>query len=272
MGQKFDRLHGRISGRTSQGETTVVLGHGFGCDQTAWAGLLPWFENRFRVVSFDFAGCGPEGEKNYEPQRHGSLFGHADDLLEILDEVEAGQCIYIGHSVGCMIGAAAAVARHGIISKIAMIAGSPCYLNHENYQGGFEQTELNGLYDGMATNFQAWAAGFVPMVVGVPDHAVVDEFSRMLFQMRPDIALAMARMIFQSDMRAIVPRLECPVHLLQPRKDIAVPLPVAKWLQSRIADATLDITETEGHVPHITAPTAILDVLERRLTPLLAAA
>jgi sigma-B regulation protein RsbQ len=49
-------------------------------------------------------------------------------------------------------------------------------------------------------------------------------------------------------------------------------MPVAKWMQSRIAGATLDITETEGHVPHITAPSAIIDVLERRLTPMLAAA
>lgn len=269
MATKFDRLHGRISGH---GKTTVVLGHGFGCDQTAWAGLLPWFESRFRVLTFDFAGSGPAGEQNYDPARHVSLFGHADDLLEILDEVAADDCIYVGHSVGSMIGAAASVARHRVFSKIVMIAGSPCYLNHEDYHGGFEQAELNGLYDGMATNFQAWAAGFVPLVVGVPDHEVVDEFSRMLFQMRPDIALAMARMIFQSDMRAVVPRLECPVHILQPQKDIAVPMAVAKWMQSRMADATLDVTETEGHVPHITAPGAIIDVLERHLTPLLAAA
>ncbi len=269
MATKFDRLHGRISGR---GKTTVVLGHGFGCDQTAWAGLLPWFESRFRVVMFDFAGCGPDGEANYDPLRHGSLFGHADDLLEILDEVGAENCIYVGHSVGSMIGVAASVANHRTISKIVMIAGSPCYLNHEDYQGGFEQAELNGLYDGMATNFQAWAAGFVPLVVGVPDHEVVDEFCRMLFQMRPDIALAMARMIFQSDMRVVLPRLECPVHLLQPLKDMAVPVAVANWMKSRIGDATLDVIPTEGHVPHITAPAAIIDVLERRLTPLFEAA
>ncbi len=269
MPKKFDRLHGRVSGR---GKTTVVLGHGFGCDQTAWAALLPWFEDRFRVVTFDYAGCGLDGEENYDFRRHGSLFGYADDLLEILDEVAGENCVYVGHSVGCMIGAAAAVARHRAISKIVMIAGSPCYLNHEDYHGGFEQTELNGLYDGMATNFQAWAAGFVPLVVGVPDHAVVDEFSRMLFLMRPDIALATARVIFQADMRAILPRLECQAHILQPKKDIAVPMAVAKWMQSRMADATLDLMESEGHVPHITAPAAIIGLLEKRLTPLRAAA
>ena len=266
--KKFDRLHGRVTGR---GDMTLVLGHGFGCDQTAWSKLLPWLEAEFRVVSFDFAGCGPDGEVNYDQRRHGSLFGYADDLVEILDELHIEECIYIGHSVGSMVGAAASVARPRAISQLVMIAGSPCYLNQEGYHGGFEQSHLDDLYDGMSTNFQAWAAGFVPMVVGVPNQPVVDEFSRTLFMMRPDIAQAMARVIFQSDMRALMPRLQCTVHIVQPRKDMAVPMQVAEWMQDRIRHATLNMIETEGHVPHISEPEIVLEVLKQRLTPLLVA-
>jgi sigma-B regulation protein RsbQ len=268
VAKKFDRLHGRVSGRA---EPTVVLGHGFGCDQTAWNKILPWLEDNFRVISFDFAGCGPQGELNYDRRRHSSLFGYADDLVEILDELQIEHCAYIGHSVGSMVGAAASVARPRAFSQLVMIAGSPCYLNQAGYCGGFEQSDLNGLYDGMSTNFQAWAAGFVPLVVGVPNHAVIDEFSRMLFLMRPDIAQTMAKVIFQSDMRALVPRLQCPAHIVQPRKDIAVPMAVALWMQERIARASLNVIESEGHVPHITEPEAVLDVLKRHLTPLLVA-
>jgi len=68
-----------------------------------------------------------------------------------------------------------------------------------------------------------------------------------------------------------VPRLHCAAHIVQPRQDIAVPMEVAMWMRDRIATASLDVIETEGHVPHITAPAAILEVLERRLTPLLVA-
>ena len=112
--KKFDRLHGRISGRSGP---ALVLGHGFGCDQTAWTRLLPWFEDQFRVITFDFAGCGPDGEGTYDRRRHASLYGYADDLLEVLDELNIDHCAYIGHSVGSMIGAAAAVARPRAFSR-----------------------------------------------------------------------------------------------------------------------------------------------------------
>ena len=32
------------------------------------------------------AGCGPQGAQTYDFERHGSLFGYADDLIDILDE------------------------------------------------------------------------------------------------------------------------------------------------------------------------------------------
>ncbi len=265
MPQKFERLHGRITGR---GESTIVLGHGFGCDQTAWSKLLPWLEDRFRVVGFDFAGCGPGGELNYHQRRHASLFGYADDLVEILDELHFEDCVYIGHSVDSMVGAAASITRPRAISRLVMIAGSPCYLNQAGYQGGFEQSDLNELYNGMAANFQAWAAGFVPAVVGIANHAVIDEFSRMLFLIRPDIALAMVKVIFQSDLRALIPRLQCDVHIVQPRRDIAVPLAVARWMRERVGRGTLNVIESEGHVPHITEPAAVLEVLQQHLMPL----
>jgi sigma-B regulation protein RsbQ len=117
----------------------------------------------------------------------------------------------------------------------------------------------------MATNVQAWGAGFAPAVVGVPDNEAINEFCRTLFLVRPDIALATSRTIFQSDMREIAERLERPTHLLQTARDLAVPADVAKWLHGHIDGSTLDMLDAEGHLPHMTAPAEIIRVLERRL-------
>jgi sigma-B regulation protein RsbQ len=264
MRGKFEALHGQIAG---EGKTPLILAHGFGMDQTVWAQLRPWFDSRYRVYLYDLAGAGPEGERNYDPHRYGSLFGYADDLLEIVLELGLTRCLYVGHSVSGMIGAAAAVARPDLFDRLVMIGASPRYLNDGTYHGGFEQRDLDGLYDAMATNFQAWAAGFLPLVVGVPDNRAVDEFSRMLFQMRPDIALTTARTIWQSDMRDIARRLERPTHLVQTRNDLAVPHGVAEWLNANIDRSTLDVIEAEGHVPHLTAPDEIVRVLKQHLAP-----
>jgi sigma-B regulation protein RsbQ len=263
MTEKFRRLHGTISG---SGATTVILGHGFGTDQTAWRGVRDWLDARFRVVSFDMAGAGPDGERSYDPRRYGSLFGYADDLLEVIDELALENCIYIGHSVSCMIGVAAAVTRPDPFKKLLLIGGSPRYLNDDGYVGGFDQDGVDGLHDGMASNFQAWAAGFVPLVVGIPNNPAVDEFSRTLFLMRPDIALNISRTIFQSDMRETVKRLERPAHIIQTQRDMAVPGEVAAWLHGHIERSTLDVIDAEGHVPHMTAPDQIIGVFERYLS------
>ncbi|SDB99670.1 sigma-B regulation protein RsbQ [Sphingomonas sp. YR710] len=261
---RFEQLHGRISG---QGERIVILSHGFGTDQNAWAALRPWLNVHFRVISYDLAGAGPDGAVSYDFERHGTLFGYADDLLDIMNELAIETCIYIGHSVSGMIGAAAASIRPEPFHKLVMIGASPRYLNDDHYTGGFDQPDLDGLFESMAANFQAWAAGFAPVVVGVPDNAAIDEFSRTLFQMRPDIALNMSRTIFQSDMRGVARQIERPTHIIQTSHDMAVPTDVAKWLNGAIDGSTLDLIDAAGHLPHMTAPAEILGVLEGRLLP-----
>ena len=262
MASRFAQLNGTVTGR---GDAVVVLSHGFGTDQSAWAAIRPWLDERFRVASFDLAGSGPGGEASYDFHRHDTLFGFADDLLEVLAELDVEHCVYIGHSVGGMIGAAAAVAQPEAFDRLVMLGASPRYLNEPGYRGGFDQTDLDQLHDGMAANFQAWGAGFAPAVVGVPDNAAVHEFCRTLFLIRPDIALAMSRTIFRSDMRAIAERLERPTHLLQTAKDLAVPPEAAEWLNRHIKGSTLDILDAEGHLPHMTAPSEVIRLLHQRL-------
>ncbi|MET0240081.1 MAG: alpha/beta hydrolase [Sphingobium sp.] len=258
----FDDLSGRQSG---DGRINVVLSHGFGTDQDAWSALRPWLDAHFRVTSFDLPGCGQNGAQSYDFRRHSSMYGYADDLLTVLEELGIEDCIYIGHSMSCMIGAAAACTRPDWFREIVMIGGSPRYLNDGDYHGGFERADLDGLFDSMAANFQAWVAGFAPMVVGVEDNAAIEEFSRTLFAMRPDIALATSRTIFESDMRALLPKLKTPTHIVQTAQDMAVPVAVGEWLHDAIPRSTLEIIDATGHLPHMTAVPQIQAMLERRL-------
>jgi sigma-B regulation protein RsbQ len=220
--------------------------------------MRPWFDQRYRVVSFDLAGAGTNGEASYDHRRHGTLLGYVDDMTDILDELAIEGALFIGHSVSGMVGAAAALARPEAYSRMVMIGASPRYRNDVDYKGGFDQSALDVLFAAMSANFQAWGAGFVPAVVGVADSTTIQEFSRTLFQMRPDIAIASARTIFQTDMRDIAGRLTIPTHLIQAVRDVAVPLDAAQWLRDHIAGSTLEIIDAQGHVPHMTAPDEVI--------------
>lgn len=80
------------------------------------------------------------------------------------------------------------------------------YLNDYNYFGGFDEEDLNQLFEAMQSNYEAWVSGFAPLAVGADvDCVAVQEFGRTLFNIRPDIAFSVAKTIFQSDLRNMIP-------------------------------------------------------------------
>ncbi|CAM6013524.1 unnamed protein product [Sphagnum balticum] len=154
--------------------------------------------------------------EHFSFQRYSTLHGYADDLLSILDELEAQSCIYVGHSVAGMVGCLASIERPLFFSKIIMLSASPRYLNDANYFGGFEQEELNQPFLAMQSNFKAWVSWFAPLVVGADIQSpAVQEFGQTLFNIRPDIAFSVAKTIFQSDLRCTLARVTVPCHILQ---------------------------------------------------------
>ncbi|PWZ16043.1 putative esterase D14L [Zea mays] len=89
------------------------------------------------------------------------------------------------------------------------------YLNDVDYYGEFEQDELDELFEAMQSNYKARCLGFAPLCVGGDMESVaVQEFSRTLFNIRPDIALNVAQMIFQSDVRSLLPHVSVPCHIV----------------------------------------------------------
>jgi pimeloyl-ACP methyl ester carboxylesterase len=249
------------------GEELVVLGHGFGTDQSVWKHIIPHLVDEYRVILFDNMGAGTTDPEYFSFSRYSTLHGYADDLLSILDELGVESCIYVGHSVAGMVGCLASLERPEIFSKIVTISTSPRYLNDSDYFGGFEQEDLNQLFEAMQSNFKAWVSGFAPLAVGADiDSMAVQEFGRTLFNIRPDIAFSVAKTIFQSDLRSMLSKVTVPCHILQSNKDLAVPVVVADYLHHALGGPTIvEVLQTEGHLPQLSSPEVVIPVLKRHI-------
>lgn len=141
------------------------------------------------------------------------------------------------------------------------------YLNDMEYFGGFEQEDLDQLFNAMAANYKAWCSGFAPMAIGGDMESVaVQEFSRTLFNMRPDIALSVLQTIFRSDMRQILNLVTVPCHIIQSMKDLAVPVVVAEYLHQHIGGASIvEVMSTEGHLPQLSSPDIVVPMLLKHI-------
>ena len=137
----------------------MVFAHGFGCDQNMWRYLTPAFENDYKIVVFDYVGSGGSDLKAYDKGRYSSLDGYASDVLDIIHELDLRDVILVGHSVSSMIGVLAANQEPDRFQKLIMIGPSPRYINEDDppYVGGFNRSDIEGLFEMMDRNFMGWA-------------------------------------------------------------------------------------------------------------------
>ncbi|XP_020574657.1 probable strigolactone esterase DAD2 [Phalaenopsis equestris] len=248
------------------GDKTVFLSHGFGTDQSVWNRIIPSLDRDHRIVLCDLACAGSVNPDHFDFRRYTILDSYADDLLLILDTLRIDRCFFVGHSISAMIGILASIRRPDLFLKLILIGASPRYLNDRDYHGGLDRYEMERLLEAMESNYEAWVRGFAPLSVGADVPAAVREFSRTLFNMRPDISLFVSRTVFNSDLRGVLGLVRVPCCIVQTERDVSVPLSVVGYLKENLGGkTTVEILPTEGHLPHLSAPAILAPVLRRLL-------
>ena len=238
----------RVTGRA--GGQVMVFAHGFGCSQATWNLVAPQFEADYRVVLFDYVGAGGSDSSAYDRGRYDSLDGYADDLLEILQTLNARDVIFVGQSVSAMVGMLAAARDAARFAHLILIGPSPRYVNDGDYSGGFEPSDIAALLDALDANYFGWSSSMAPVIMGNPDQPELGQRLTASFcSIDPDIARQFARVTFLSDNRADLEHVSTPTLVLQCSADPIAPLHVGRFVHDSIPGSTLAVLETTGHVP-----------------------
>ncbi|XP_065873214.1 probable esterase KAI2 [Euphorbia lathyris] len=249
------------------GEQVIILSHAFGTDQSIWRYMVPYLLQNYRVVLYDNMGAGTTNPEYYDFERYSSMEGFVYDLLAILEELEVKSCVFVGHSIKSMVGALASISRPDLISKLITLCATPRVLNDKDYNGGFEKEDLEDMFEGMRSNYRAWCSGYAPLIVGGDMKSeAVQEFSRTLFNIRPDIALSYAQVVFSSDLRHILPMVKVPWHILQSSNDPNVPPMVCEYLnQNSGGPSVIELMPTSGHLPQLSSPGIVVPLILKHI-------
>ncbi len=233
----------------------MLFAHGFGCDQGMWRFVEPSFRAGYRTVLFDHVGSGGADLACYDPQRYDALGQYADDVIDICRELALDNVIFVGHSVSAMIGVLAAIKAPQLFARLVLICPSPCYINDDNYVGGFSRDDIAGLIDFLDDNFVAWSGAMAPTIMGNPERPELgQELDSSFCRTDPTAARQFARVTFLSDNRRELTLLRTPALILQASEDAIAPPAVGDYLHQALHGSTLVRMAARGHCPNLSAP------------------
>lgn len=82
---------------TGQGATTLILVHGWTCDETSWSEQVPVLAKKYRVITVDLPGHG-RSDQPKDGKFSMDLFARAVEAVR--SEAKAERVILMGHSMG----------------------------------------------------------------------------------------------------------------------------------------------------------------------------
>jgi len=253
----------KINGNGSQ---PMMFAHGFGCDQQSWQFITDAFADHYKIILFDYVGAGHSDLSAFDPEKYSSLEGYAQDVLDICEDLDLRNVIFVGHSVSSMIGILAANKNPEYFEKLILIGPSPRYLNDENYFGGFERKDLESLFEFMDSNYLGWSSTMAPAIMGNPERPELGQFLTTSFcTTDPDIARSFARATFFSDNREDLEKVSKPSLTLQCSNDIIASERVGEFVRQHTPGNTLYQMKATGHCPHISAPEETIKAIKEFL-------
>ncbi|MGM0569348.1 alpha/beta fold hydrolase [Marinobacter sp.] len=252
------RNHVQILG---EGDHTLVLAHGFGCDQLIWQPVAEALAPDFRLVLFDLTGCGRSDLRAWNRDRHASLHGYAEDLIEVLAATTRAPATLVGHSVSGVIGMLAARKAPERFRQIVAIGPSPRYVNDPpDYHGGFEESDIHALLNMMEHNYFEWAGYLSPLAMANSHRPeLADRLRRSFAAADPVISRKFAEATFFTDIRDLLSSVPVPVDILYTEQDVIVPPEVVHYLARHLPDCRITRLNATGHYPHMSNPGAVVE-------------
>ena len=163
------------------GSPPILFIHGYSCDSHDWMWQLPYFAAGHRVIAVDLRGHG----RSSVPDKGFDARDFAHDLAGLIDQLDCGPVVAVGHSLGGLVASALAVEYPSLVQ--AVVSVDPGYLTPDEYRPMLEGT-LAGLDVDPVTAVQTLlgSAGYTPTspvhlkpwhmrrIAGVPPHVLRD--------------------------------------------------------------------------------------------------
>jgi sigma-B regulation protein RsbQ len=210
----------------------------------------------------DHVGSGESDPSAWDDQRYASLDGYADDIVDLVRELDLREVTFVGHSVAAMMGVLATTVDKSRFAKLVLVAPSPRYIDDEGYRGGFSRTDIEELLESLESNYLGWSRAMAPVIAGAPENSeLADELADTFCRTDPACARVFARATFLADNRADLAKVTVPTLVIDSAQDTIAPREVGAYVRAHIPGSDLITLDTVGHCPHLSAPQATAEAI-----------
>jgi 3-oxoadipate enol-lactonase len=245
--------------RNGQPRATVVMSHALGCDASMWDALANALAGEYRVIAYDHRGHG----RSAVPTGPYTMEQLADDAERLLVELDAGAVVWIGLSMGGMVGQELALRHPARVAGLVVANSTSAYpdMAKTAWRDRIDKVSKAGLESVadmvMGRYFSEAFRGEQP--------GRVAQFRRRLVTTDPQGYTACCAAVMDVDTRTRLAQIRCPVLVIAGELDQGTPLEMSSAL-AKACGAELAVIEGASHLSAVEAP-ARFEAVVRRFLP-----
>ena len=235
---------------TDGDKPALLFVHGIMMNSSVWRKQVEAFSNDCRVVCVDLRGFGQSTTN--DPNI--TMEDHADDMAQVIKQLELRDVTFIGWSMGGAIGQVFAAAHGELISKLVLVDTTPQLLATEEFSDALPPEAAQQLGGQLVEDFTGGCAAFCGMIA--PESAdIAAELTAIASATRPDVALTAFQISGGMSLLSTLPAINTPTWVVAGVED-GVCFPAAStYLAANIpgcASSSATFLENAGHAPFLT--------------------
>jgi 3-oxoadipate enol-lactonase len=239
----FGTLHLRIDGPADA--PAVVFANSLGTDLRLWDAVLHLLPPGLRYVRYDKRGHGLSD--------HGGgtrIADHAEDAIAVISSLEAGPVVFVGLSIGGLIGQVVASQRPDLVRALVLSNTAARLGTAEAWQARIDAVTKHGLAHIADGVMERWfAAPFRTSPACAP-------WRNMLLCTPPAGYVAACQALALADQSAATAALRLPTLAIAGSEDGASPPDLVQATAALIPGAAFHVIAGAGHLPCVETPAA----------------
>lgn len=241
-------LHVQLDG--PEAASPVVFANSLGTDLRLWDRVLPLLPQSCRFIRYDKRGHGLSGLGGGK-----TLADHVDDAIAVIETVARGPVVFVGLSIGGLIGQGVASRRPDLVRALVLSNTAAKLGTAEAWHARIAAVEAGGVESIADAIMERW---FAAPFRATPGCAL---WRTMLARTSAQGYAAACAALADADHRAPTSALRLPVLAIAGSEDAATPSQVVRDTAALIPGAAFHEIAGAGHLPPVETPEAWADLV-----------